>query len=86
MELTLKVFLHCSGGGSKVDEAIELYLQAANKFKMAKQWSKAGGAFTEAATHYQKNDSKLDAGTNFVEAGNCYKKTDPNRKNKYSRV
>ncbi|KAF2367099.1 Tetratricopeptide-like helical domain [Trinorchestia longiramus] len=67
------------GGGSKVDEAIELYLQAANKFKMAKQWGKAGGAFTEAATHYQKQDSKLDAATNFVEAGNCYKKSDPHQ-------
>uniref|UniRef100_A0A2P2I5H3 Alpha-soluble NSF attachment protein-like n=1 Tax=Hirondellea gigas TaxID=1518452 RepID=A0A2P2I5H3_9CRUS len=66
------------GGGSKVDEAMALYLQAANKFKMAKKWSAAGHAFVEAATLYQKNDSKLDACTNFVEAANCYKKTDPN--------
>lgn len=57
---------------------MDLYLQAANKFKMAKKWSAAGNAFAEAASLYQKNGSKLDAATNFVEAGNCYKKTDPN--------
>lgn len=65
-------------GGNKVDEAIDLYLQAANKFKMAKKWSAAGNAFAEAASLHQKNANKLDAATNFVESGNCYKKSDPN--------
>jgi len=66
------------GGSNKTEEAIELYLQAANKFKMAKKWSAAGNAFKEAASLHQKNQSKLDASTNFVEAANCYKKSDPN--------
>lgn len=61
-----------------MEEAIDLYLQAANKFKMAKKWSAAGNAFSEAASLHQKNGSKLDAATNYVESGNCYKKSDPN--------
>lgn len=66
------------GGPSRVDEAMDLYQQAANKFKMAKKWSSAGHAFTELASLYAKGGSRLDAATNYVEAGNCYKKTDPN--------
>ncbi|KAK3870563.1 hypothetical protein Pcinc_024218 [Petrolisthes cinctipes] len=65
-------------GSSKVDEAMELYQQAANKFKIAKKWGSAGHAFTELASLYGKAGSRLDAATNYVEAGNCYKKTDPN--------
>lgn len=57
---------------------MDLYQQAANKFKMAKKWSAAGHAFTELASLYTKTGSRLDAATNYVEAGNCYKKTDPN--------
>lgn len=57
---------------------MDLYQQAANKFKMAKKWNSAGHAFTELATLHSKAGSRLDAATNFVEAGNCYKKTDPN--------
>lgn len=66
------------GGSSKVDEGLELYLQAANKFKMAKKWGAAGHAFTEIASLHFKGGNRLDAATNYVEAGNCYKKTDPN--------
>jgi len=66
------------GGSSKVDEGMELYLQAANKFKMAKKWGSAGHAFTEIASLHFKAGNRLDAATNYVEAGNCYKKTDPN--------
>lgn len=65
-------------GSSKVDEAMDLYQQAANKFKMAKKWGSAGHAFTELASLHAKAGSRLDAATNYVEAGNCYKKTDPN--------
>ncbi|XP_069937839.1 alpha-soluble NSF attachment protein [Cherax quadricarinatus] len=57
---------------------MDLYQQAANKFKMAKKWNSAGHAFTELASLHAKAGSRLDAATNYVEAGNCYKKTDPN--------
>ena len=63
---------------------MDLYQQAANKFKMAKKWGSAGQAFTELANLHQKAGSKLDASNNFVEAANCYKKSDPNGNVDYS--
>jgi alpha-soluble NSF attachment protein len=64
------------GGSSRQDEAVELYIRAANSFKMAKKWNAAGRAFCEAADLHLKNGNKHDAGTAYVDAGNCYKKSD----------
>jgi alpha-soluble NSF attachment protein len=61
-----------------VDDAIECYQRAANMYKMAKKWGKAGSAFCEAADLHGKAGSRHDAATNFVDAANCFKKTDPN--------
>jgi len=66
------------GGNSKLEEAAELYVRAANTFKMAKKWSAAGGAFTESANLQLRLACKHEAATNYVDAGNCYKKADPN--------
>ncbi|KAF0299327.1 Alpha-soluble NSF attachment protein [Amphibalanus amphitrite] len=65
------------GGGSKVEEASEMYHRAANMFKMSKNWSKAGDAFCEVANLSLKNQNRHDAATNFVDAANCYKKVAP---------
>lgn len=65
------------GGSSKEDEGLEMLGRAANLYKMAKNWGKAGNTFTSIATHHAKKGSKHDAATNYVEAANCYKKTDP---------
>jgi len=70
-------FASLFGGGSGVDEALELYGKAANLFKMAKQWGQAGDTFSTIAQHYVKSGSKHEAATNFVDAANCYRKTDP---------
>lgn len=64
------------GGSNRVEDAIECYQRAGNMFKMAKNWSKAGQAFCEAASLHAKAGSRHDAATNFVDASNCYKKTD----------
>lgn len=64
-------------GGSKVDEAIDLYIRAANSFKMAKKWPDAANAFCQAANLHLKQNNKHDAGTLFVDASNCFKKVDP---------
>ncbi|GAB6020995.1 hypothetical protein CHUAL_003635 [Chamberlinius hualienensis] len=64
------------GGSSKVEEACEMYVRAANMFKMAKKWSEAGNAFCEAAQLHFKAGSRHDAATAYVDAGNCYKKID----------
>uniref|UniRef100_A0A0K8TSB0 Protein required for fusion of vesicles in vesicular transport alpha-snap n=1 Tax=Tabanus bromius TaxID=304241 RepID=A0A0K8TSB0_TABBR len=65
------------GGSNRVEDAVECYTRAGNMFKMAKNWSKAGQAFCEAASLHGKAGSKHDAATNFVDASNCYKKSDP---------
>jgi len=65
------------GSSNKQDEAAELYIRAANTFKMAKKWAAAGNAFCQSAQIHIKQQSKHDAATNFVDAGNCYKKADP---------
>lgn len=66
------------GGNSKVEEAAELYVRAANTFKMAKKWAAAGNAFCQSAGLQLKLGSRHEAATNFVDAGNCFKKADPN--------
>ena len=73
----LGFFASLFGGGSGVDEALEMYAKAANLFKMAKQWGQAGDTFSTIATHHVKSGSKHDAATAFVDAANCYRKTDP---------
>ena len=60
-----------------MEEASEMYHRAANMFKMAKNWSKAGDAFCEVANLSLKNQNRHDAATNFVDAANCYKKISP---------
>lgn len=65
------------GGANKQDEAIELYGRAANLYKMAKKWSKAGQTFVNVANHHAKLGNKHDSATNFVDASNCFKKSDP---------
>ncbi|GFN97681.1 alpha-soluble nsf attachment protein [Plakobranchus ocellatus] len=66
------------GGGSKQEEACDLYVRAANAFKMAKKWPQAGKAFEEAAQLQIVLGSKHEAATHYVDAGNCYRKGDPN--------
>uniref|UniRef100_A0A914E9D2 Alpha-soluble NSF attachment protein n=1 Tax=Acrobeloides nanus TaxID=290746 RepID=A0A914E9D2_9BILA len=66
------------GGGN--DEAVDLYIQAGNLFKVAKNWNAAGDAFLKAAEFHAANaDSKHDAASNYAEAGNCYRKIDPQK-------
>uniref|UniRef100_A0A8C9MIH8 Alpha-SNAP n=1 Tax=Serinus canaria TaxID=9135 RepID=A0A8C9MIH8_SERCA len=65
------------GGSSRLEEAAECCTRAANLFKMAKNWSQAGAAFSRAAQLQLQLQSKHDAATNFVDAGNAFKKADP---------
>jgi alpha-soluble NSF attachment protein len=60
--------------GPSYDEASELYVQAANQFKLAKDWNAAAECLTEAAFCAQKLGSKSDEANNLVEAGNCMKR------------
>lgn len=69
----LSIFFFFSGS-NRVEDAIECYHRAANMFKMAKNWGKAGQAFCEAATLHARAGSKHDAATMYVDASNCFKK------------
>lgn len=66
--------INCSGGGNRLEEALECYKRAANTFKMAKNWGQAGKAFYEAANLHSKLQSQHDAATSYVDASNCFKK------------
>lgn len=66
------------GGSSRMEEAADLYVRAANSFKMAKKWSAAGNAFCEAAQCQMKQQSKHESASSYVEAANCFRKADPN--------
>lgn len=65
------------GGSSKVEEAAELFVRAANAFKMAKKWPGAGQCFCRAAELQLQLGSKHEAATHYVDAGGAYKKADP---------
>ncbi|KAL4239077.1 hypothetical protein ACF0H5_003780 [Mactra antiquata] len=65
------------GGSSKVEEAAELFVRAANAFKMAKKWPGAGQCFCRAAELQLQLGSKHEAATHYVDAGSAYKKSDP---------
>jgi alpha-soluble NSF attachment protein len=65
------------GSGSRnTDDAIELYIRAANMFKMAKKWTQAGECFSKAAELHLKNGSKHDSASCYVDASTCFKKQD----------
>ncbi|CAE7444436.1 unnamed protein product [Symbiodinium natans] len=61
-------------GGPKYDEAIEIYQQAANQYKMAKMWQEAGSCFVQCAFCAEKSGSQSDQANYLSEAGNVLKK------------
>ncbi|KAG5283960.1 hypothetical protein AALO_G00021430 [Alosa alosa] len=65
------------GSSSKAEDACDMYVRAANMFKMAKNWNAAGNAFCKAARLYLRVDNKLNAAVSFIDAGNAFKKSDP---------
>lgn len=66
-----------TGGGGGVTDAAECFVNAANSFKAAKNWSSAGDTFLRVAKlHEDQGDSKFDAAQNYGESGMCYRKVD----------
>lgn len=61
-------------GGTRFEEAAEMYIKAANMFKLAKHSDEAGAAFVRAA-ECQVKSSKHEAATSYQNAANCYRKT-----------
>ncbi|OWF43827.1 alpha-soluble NSF attachment protein-like [Mizuhopecten yessoensis] len=71
-------FASLFGSQTKLEDAAELYVRAANMFKMGKKWAEAGSSFCKAALLQLKVGSNHQAATDYVDAGNCYRKADPN--------
>ncbi|KAJ8764000.1 hypothetical protein K2173_004872 [Erythroxylum novogranatense] len=61
--------------GSKYEDAADLFDKAANSFKLAKSWDKAGATYIKLANCHLKLDSKHEAAQAYVDAAHCYKKT-----------
>lgn len=80
-EKKLKSF-NIFGGGSKYEDAAEMFTKAANQYKIAKKLKPsdhhpgdlAGNAFIRAAECNVKSQSKHEAATNYVNAANAFKK------------
>jgi alpha-soluble NSF attachment protein len=71
-------FLSGLFGGGSSDDTANLYIQAGNLFKIAKNWGEAGKAFEKAAHSYDA-DGKHNAAMQYIEAGNCYRKVEPEK-------
>ncbi|KAK8716987.1 hypothetical protein V6N13_044272 [Hibiscus sabdariffa] len=61
--------------GSKYEDAADLFDKAANCFKLAKSWDKAGSTYVKLVNCYLKSESKHEAAQAYVNAAQCYKKT-----------
>jgi len=62
-----------SAPGSKFEDAGDLYENAANAFKLDKEYVQAGKAFVKAAECREKSDSKHDAANAWLNASKAYK-------------
>ncbi|KAJ8650835.1 hypothetical protein MRB53_003858 [Persea americana] len=60
--------------GSKYEDAADLYDKAANFYKLAKSWDKAGAVYIKLANCHLKLESKHEAASAYVDASKCYKK------------
>ncbi|OII76061.1 hypothetical protein cand_008070 [Cryptosporidium andersoni] len=61
-------------GGPDYDEAIQLYVQAANQFKILKMWSKGVECFNKAGDLSIKQGDTGSAANYYMECGNITKK------------
>jgi len=66
-------------GGPKYDEAQDIYVQAANKFKLQKEWDRAAEAYAQSAYCAKKSGSQNDEANFYTEAGHVLKKISTQR-------
>lgn len=67
-------FLSFLTGGPRFDEASDLYQQAANQFKLAKDWQQAATCFLQCAYCARSSGSTTDEANFLMEAGSVLKK------------
>lgn len=59
----------------RLEEATDLYVQAANQYRLSKDFSRAGQQFIKAAELQKSLGNQNDAANHLVEAYKCYKTT-----------
>lgn len=67
-------FLSSLFGGPNYEEAGELYQQAANQFKLSKEWPEAANCFVQCATCARQSGNASDEANFLMEAGNVLKR------------
>jgi len=67
-------FLSCFGGTRRFEEAIDIYQQAANQFKLSKEWEEAANCYKQCAYCSQKTGDVNAEADSYQEAGNILKK------------
>lgn len=60
--------------GNRQEEACELFEKAANLYKVAKKFKKAGDTFIKTVSCHLKLSSKYDAARAYQDAANCFRK------------
>lgn len=68
-----------SSNSTKLEEAIELFKAAGNKFRISNQFEPAGKAFIRAAETEIKAGELDYAANTYVEASKCFKMVRPER-------
>jgi alpha-soluble NSF attachment protein len=71
------LFSSLFSGGSKLDEAQELYQKAGNQFKLAHEWNDAADCYVQYAIVSQKIGMPTEEAQGYVEAANCLRKVSP---------
>ena len=70
-------FLSMLSGGSRLDEAQELYQKAANQFKLAHEWNDAADCYVQYAFVSKKLNMESEEAQGYVETANCLRKVSP---------
>ncbi|KAK6458912.1 soluble NSF attachment protein [Scheffersomyces xylosifermentans] len=70
-------FLSGSSQSMRLEEATDLYIQAANQYRLKKEFNQAGNQFLQAAEIQGKLSNHNDAANHLVEAYKCFKGVSP---------
>jgi len=63
--------------GNKYEDAVDIYRQAANAYKISKQFQEAGNAFQKVAECHLQLSSKHEAASAYQNAATCFMKASP---------
>lgn len=65
---------------SSSEDAADMFVKAANSFKLAKAWKRAGDAFTRAAQLYEmSSDTSYDGASKYCDAAKAYRNVSPDK-------